>query len=283
MTLSGKTLFISGASRGIGLAIALRAARDGANIVVAAKTAEPHRHLRGTIYSAAAEIEAAGGQALPLAVDVRDDVAVESAVAAAVAHFGGIDVVVNNASAISRTPVEATKMKRYDLMMQVNMRGTFLLSKTAIPHLRRAANPHVLTLSPPLNLDPRWFAGHVAYTMSKYGMSMAVLGMAAEFRTEGIAFNALWPRVGVATAAIEFAVGNPEELWKCRKPEIMADAAYAILTKPARDCTGNFFIDDTLLYAEGVRDFAPYKVDPTAGWREGMFLPDDDRAPPGAL
>ena len=283
MTLSGKTLFISGASRGIGLAIALRAARDGANIVVAAKTAEPHRHLRGTIYSAAAEIEAAGGQALPLAVDVRDDVVVESAVAAAVAHFGGIDVVVNNASAISRTPVEATEMKRYDLMMQVNMRGTFLLSKTAIPHLRRAANPHVLTLSPPLNLDPRWFAGHVAYTMSKYGMSMAVLGMAAEFRTEGIAFNALWPRVGVATAAIEFAVGNPEELRKCRKPEIMADAAYAILTKPARDCTGNFFIDDTLLYAEGVRDFAPYKVDPTAGWREGMFLPDDDRAPPGAL
>ena len=283
MTLSGKTLFISGASRGIGLAIALRAARDGANIVVAAKTAEPHRHLRGTIYSAAAEIEAAGGQALPLAVDVRDDAAVESAVAAAVAHFGGIDVVVNNASAISRTPVEATEMKRYDLMMQVNMRGTFLLSKTAIPHLRRAANPHVLTLSPPLNLDPRWFAGHVAYTMSKYGMSMAVLGMAAEFRTEGIAFNALWPRVGVATAAIEFAVGNPEELRKCRKPEIMADAAYAILTKPARDCTGNFFIDDTLLYAEGVRDFAPYKVDPTAGWREGMFLPDDDRAPPGAL
>lgn len=283
MSLSGKTLFISGASRGIGLAIALRAARDGANIVVAAKTAEPHRHLRGTIYSAAAEIEAAGGQALPLAVDVRDDVAVESAVAAAVAHFGGIDVVVNNASAISRTPVEATEMKRYDLMMQVNMRGTFLLSKTAIPHLRRAANPHVLTLSPPLNLDPRWFAGHVAYTMSKYGMSMAVLGMAAEFRTEGIAFNALWPRVGVATAAIEFAVGNPEELRKCRKPEIMADAAYAILTKPARDCTGNFFIDDTLLYAEGVRDFAPYKVDPTAGWREGMFLPDDDRAPPGAL
>ena len=283
MTLSGKTLFISGASRGIGLAIALRAARDGANIVVAAKTAEPHRHLRGTIYSAAAEIEAAGGQALPLAVDVRDDAAVESAVAAAVAHFGGIDVVVNNASAISRTPLEATEMKRYDLMMQVNMRGTFLLSKTAIPHLRRAANPHVLTLSPPLNLDPRWFAGQVAYTMSKYGMSMAVLGMAAEFRTEGIAFNALWPRVGVATAAIEFAVGNPEELRKCRKPEIMADAAYAILTKPARDCTGNFFIDDTLLYAEGVRDFAPYKVDPTAGWREGMFLPDDDRAPPGAL
>ena len=283
MILSGKTLFISGASRGIGLAIALRAARDGANIVVAAKTAEPHRHLRGTIYSAAAEIEAAGGQALPLAVDVRDDGAVESAVAAAVAHFGGIDIVVNNASAISRTPVEATEMKRYDLMMQVNMRGTFLLSKMAIPHLRKAANPHVLTLSPPLNLDPRWFAGHVAYTMSKYGMSMAMLGMAAEFRAEGIAFNALWPRIGVATAAIEFAVGNPEELRKCRKPEIMADAAYAILTKPARNCTGNFFIDDTLLYLEGVRDFAAYKVDPTADWREGMFLPDDDRAPPGAL
>lgn len=283
MTLSGKTLFISGASRGIGLAIALRAARDGANIVVAAKTAEPHRHLRGTIYSAAEEIESAGGRALPLAVDVRDDTAVEGAVAAAVAQFGGIDIVVNNASAISRTPVEATEMKRYDLMMQVNMRGSFLLSKAAIPHLRKAANPHVLTLSPPLNLAPRWFAGHVAYTMSKYGMSMVTLGMAAEFRAEGIAFNALWPRVGVATAAIEFAVGNPEELRKCRKPEIMADAAYAILTKPARDCTGNFFIDDTLLYAEGVRDFAPYKVDPGAGWRAGMFLRDDDIAPPGAL
>ena len=281
MSLSGKTLFISGASRGIGLAIALRAARDGANIVVAAKTAEPHRHLRGTIYSAAAEIEAAGGQALPLAVDVRDDVAVESAVAAAVAHFGGIDVVVNNASAISRTPVEATKMKRYDLMMQVNMRGTFLLSKTAIPHLRRAANPHVLTLSPPLNLDPRWFAGHVAYTMSKYGMSMAVLGMAAEFRTEGIAFNALWPRTGIATAAIQFALGGDDAMRQCRTPEIMADAAHAIFEKNAREYSGNFLIDDSFLYAEGVRDFEIYRVDPTRPLMPDFFVPANDPPPPG--
>lgn len=283
MSLAGKTLFITGASRGIGLAIALRAARDGANIVVAAKTAEAHRHLPGTIYSAAEAIEAAGGRALPLVVDVRDEAAIEAAVAAAAERFGGIDIVVNNASAISRTPVEETRMSRWDLMMQVNARGSFFTARAAIPHLRRAANPHVLTLSPPLNLDPRWFAGHVAYTISKYAMSMTVLGMAREFAPEGIAFNALWPRVGIATAAIEFAVGNAEELRKCRKPEIMADAAYAIFQKPARECTGNFFIDDTLLYAEGVRDFAPYKNDPAAGWRVGMFLPEGDEAPPGAL
>jgi citronellol/citronellal dehydrogenase len=283
MSLQGKTLFISGASRGIGLAIALRAARDGANIVVAAKTTEPHRYLPGTIHTAAAEIEAAGGAALPLVLDVRDEASVTAAVAAAVARFGGIDIVINNASAISRTKVTETEMKRYDLMMQVNARGTFLLSKTALPHLLQAENPHVLTLSPPINLSPRWFSGHVAYTMSKYAMSMVTLGMAAESREAGIAFNSLWPRVGIATAAIEFAVGNAEELRKCRKPEIMADAAHAILSRPSRDCTGNFFIDDTLLYAEGVRDFAPYKMDPGAGWRQGMFLFDDDLAPLGAL
>jgi len=281
--LRDKTLFITGASRGIGLAIGLRAARDGANIVVAAKTAEPHKHLPGTIYSAAESIEAAGGKALPILVDVRDEASVQRAVDAAAERFGGIDILVNNASAISRTPVEQTDMKRWDLMMQVNARGTFLASKAAIPHLRNAANPHVLTLSPPLNLDPRWFGGHVAYTISKYCMSMAVLGMAEEFRAEGIAFNALWPRVGIATAAIEFAVADADALRKCRKPEIMADAAHAILTKPSRQCTGNFFIDDTLLHAEGVRDFGPYKVDPTAGWRTGMFLPEDDIAPPDAL
>jgi citronellol/citronellal dehydrogenase len=284
MSLSGRTLFITGASRGIGLAIGLRAARDGANVVIAAKTVEPHAKLPGTIHTAAEAIARAGGSALPLAVDVRDEDAVESAMAAAADRFGGVDIVVNNASAISRTPVEQTAMKRYDLMMQVNARGTFLVSKAAIPHLRKSANPHVLTLSPPLNLDPRWFSGHVAYTMSKYAMSMVVLGMAAEFEGEGIAFNALWPRVGVATAAIEFAVGDADALRRCRKPEIMADAAYAILTKPARECTGRFFIDDTLLYGEGVRDFAVYKNDPDEpGWRPGMFLRDDDPAPPGVL
>ncbi len=283
MNLQGKTLFISGASRGIGLAIGLRAARDGANIVVAAKTAEPHKHLPGTIFSAAEDIERAGGRALPLLLDVRDEASVTESFAKAADHFGGIDILVNNASAISRTPVEQTEMKRWDLMNQVNARGTFLASKAAIPYLRKAQNPHVLTLSPPLNLDPRWFSGHVAYTISKYAMSMAVLGMAEEFRAEGIAFNALWPRVGIATSAIEFAVGSAEELRKCRKPEIMADAAHAIFVKDSRQCTGNFFIDDSFLYAEGVRDFVPYKVDPTAGWRVGMFLEDDDVAPPGAL
>lgn len=283
MDLRGKTLFITGASRGIGFAIGQRAARDGANIVVAAKTVEPHRHLPGTIYSAAKAIEAAGGKALPLLVDVRDEASVQRAVDTAAEHFGGIDILINNASAISRTPVERTEMKRWDLMMQVNARGTFLASKAAIPYLRKAANAHVLTLSPPLNLNPRWFGGHVAYTISKYCMSMAVLGMAEEFRADGIAFNALWPRVGIATAAIEFAAADVDALRKCRKPDIMADAAYAILIKPSRQCTGNFFIDDTLLHAEGVHDFAPYKVDPTAGWRAGMFLPDDDIAPPGAL
>jgi citronellol/citronellal dehydrogenase len=283
MSLRGKTLFISGASRGIGLAIALRAAQDGANIVVAAKTTEPHRHLPGTIYTAADQIVAAGGAALPVVFDVREEASVTHAVEVAVARFGGIDIVINNASAISRTPVLETEMKRYDLMMQVNARGSFLLAKAALPHLLQAANPHVLTLSPPLNLAPRWFSGHVAYTMSKYAMSMVTLGMAAEYRDAGVAFNSLWPRVGIATAAIEFAVGNPEELRKCRKPEIMADAAYAILTKPSRDCSGHFFIDDSLLYAEGVRDFSNYKMDPGAGWRQGMYLFDDDIAPPGAL
>jgi citronellol/citronellal dehydrogenase len=283
MGLQGKTLFISGASRGIGLAIGLRAARDGANVVIAAKTAEPHKHLPGTIYSAAEAVEAAGGQALPVVTDIRSEESIEAAFAAAVDRFGGIDIVVNNASAISITPVEQTEAKRYDLMHQINVRGTFLVSKAAIPHLRKAANPHILTLSPPINLAPRWFAGHVAYTMSKYGMSMTVLGMAAEFAAEGIAFNALWPRVGIATSAIEFAVGDSDQLRRCRKPDIMSDAAYAILNRPSRECTGNFFIDDTLMYEEGVRDFAAYKVDPTSDSRPGMFLRDDDAAPPGAL
>ena len=284
MTLAGKTLFITGASRGIGLAIGRRAARDGANVVIAAKTAQPHKYLPGTIYSAAEEIERAGGEALPIVVDVRYEHSVAAAIDAAVGRFGGIDIVVNNASAIFKSGMEETEMKRWDLMDQVNARGTFLCSKLAVPHLRKAENPHVLTLSPPLNLDPRCFAGHVAYTITKYSMSMAMLGMAEEYRAAGIAFNCLWPRVGIATSAIEFAVGNVDEMRKCRKPEIMADAAYAIFTKPARECTGNFFIDDSFLYGEGVRDFAVYKNDPASQqWRVGMFLPKENIAPKGAL
>ncbi|MBV2148107.1 NAD(P)-dependent oxidoreductase [Sphingobium sp. AS12] len=281
MTLAGKTLFISGGSRGIGLAIGLRAARDGANVVLAAKTAEPHKHLPGTIYSAASEIEAAGGKALPLVMNVLELDTVEAAMARATDHFGGIDILVNNASAIFKTPVEETEPKRYDLMHDINVRGTFFVSKAAIPYLRNADNPHVLTMSPPINMDPRWFAGHVAYTMSKYGMSMTVLGMAEEYRRQGIAFNALWPRYGIATAAIEFAAANAEQLRHCRTPEIMADAAYAIVTRPARECTGQFFIDDTLLASTGVSDFSHYRVDKSVEPRVGMFLSDADMAPAG--
>lgn len=283
MNLSGKTLFITGASRGIGLAIALRAARDGANIVVAAKTAEPHRHLPGTIYSAAAEIEEAGGQALPLVVDVRDETSVRNAVDRAVEHFGGLDICVNNASALQLTGTLDTEMKRYDLMNQVNARGAFLTSKACVPHLKRASNPHVLMLSPPLDMSPRWFAGHVAYTMAKFGMSMCVLGMAEEFRGEGIAFNALWPRTAIATSAIEFGGLGAENLRRCRTPQIVADAAYAILTKPSRDFTGQFVIDDTLLYGEGVRDFGHYRVDPGQPLLIDFFVPDNMAPPPGAL
>ncbi len=281
MGLSGKTIFISGASRGIGLAIALRAARDGANIVVAAKTAEPHAHLPGTIFTAAQEIEQAGGKALPMVLDIRDTDAVEAAMAKAADHFGGIDVLINNASAISKTPTVETEEKRYDLMHDINAKGTFFVSKAAVPYLKKAANPHVLTMSPPINLAPEWFAPHVAYTMSKYAMSMTVLGMAAEFRDEGIAFNSLWPRYGIATAAIEFAAADAEQLKHCRTPEIMSDAAYEILTRPSRECTGNFFIDDTLLAETGVTDFTRYRVDPSQPLRTGMFLRDDDLPPPG--
>jgi citronellol/citronellal dehydrogenase len=281
MGLSGKTIFISGASRGIGLAIALRAARDGANIVVAAKTAEPHAHLPGTIFTAAQEIEQAGGKALPMVLDIRDTDAVEAAMAKAADHFGGIDVLINNASAISKTPTVETEEKRYDLMHDINAKGTFFVSKAAVPYLKKAANPHVLTMSPPINLAPEWFAPHVAYTMSKYAMSMTVLGMAAEFRGDGIAFNSLWPRYGIATAAIEFAAADADQLKHCRTPEIMSDAAYEILTRPSRECTGNFFIDDTLLAETGVTDFTRYRVDPSQPLRTGMFLRDDDLPPPG--
>ena len=281
MSLQGKTLFITGASRGIGLAIALRAARDGANVAIAAKTAEPHPKLPGTIYTAAEAIEEAGGKALPLVVDVRDEASVLAGVARAAERFGGIDICVNNASAIQLTGTLQTEMKRYDLMNGVNARGTYLTSKACLPHLKRAANPHVLMISPPLDMNPRWFAGHTAYTMAKFGMSMCVLGMAAEFRADGIAFNALWPRTGIATAAIQFALSGEQGMRQCRKPEIMADAAHAIFLKPAKAFSGNFLIDDSLLYAEGVRDFERYRVDPSQPLMPDFFVPEDDKPPPG--
>jgi citronellol/citronellal dehydrogenase len=281
MSLKGKTLFISGASRGIGLAIALRAARDGANIVIAAKSDTPHKHLSGTIHTAAAEIEAAGGHALPLKVDIRDQVGVEEAVAKAVDWFGGIDICVNNASAISLTGTLETDMRRFDLMHAINTRGTYLVSRACLPHLLKAENPHVLNLSPPLDMSPMWFGPHVAYTMAKFGMSMCVLGMAEEFRGRGVAFNALWPRTAIATAAMEFAITGPEGLKGCRSVDIMSDAAHVILNKPARDCTGNFFIDDVLLYDAGIRDFDQYRVDPSQHLLPDFFVPIDTPVPPG--
>ncbi len=269
-SLQGKTLFITGGSRGIGLAIALRAARDGANIVIAAKTAEPNPKLPGTIYSAAAEIEAAGGKALPLQVDIRDEAQVYAAVEKSVAHFGGVDILVNNASAISLTSTLQTPMKRFDLMFGVNVRGTFLCSQACLPYLKRAANPHILTLSPPLDMSAKWFAPHVAYTMAKYGMSECVLGMAEEFRAEGIAVNALWPRTVIHTAALAMIPGvDPAH---CRKPEIMADAAQLVLTREARGYTGQFLIDDEVLRAAGVTDFSGYAVAPGNALLPDLFL-----------
>ena len=281
MSLKNRTLFITGASRGIGLAIALRAARDGANIAIAAKTAEPHPKLEGTIYTAAEEIEKAGGKALPLVCDIRFEEQVQDAVAKTVTRFGGIDICVNNASAIQLTGTLQTDMKRYDLMHQINTRGTYLISRTCIPHLKHAANPHVLMLSPPLDMNPKWFAGHTAYTMAKYGMSMCVLGMAAEFADDGIAFNALWPRTGVATAAIRNALAGDEGMKHCRTPEILADAAYMVFDKPARSFTGNFLIDDSFLAANGVTDFDRYRVDPTRDLMPDFFVPDWVPPPPG--
>jgi citronellol/citronellal dehydrogenase len=259
-TLKGKVLFITGASRGIGKAIALRAARDGARIVIAAKTAEPHPKLPGTIYTAAKEIEAAGGEALPLVVDIRFEGQIAEAVEKTVATFGGIDICVNNASAISLTGTLETPMKRFDLMHSVNTRGTYATSQACIPHLKKAKNPHILNLSPPLTMSAKWFQGHVAYTMAKYGMSMCVLGMAAEFKDDGIAVNALWPRTTIATAAIEM-VGGEDMMRQSRKPEIVADAAYAILTSDSRTCTGNFFLDEDLLRSRGVTDFEQYAME----------------------
>ena len=274
MSLKGKTLFITGASRGIGLAIALRAAKDGANVAIAAKTAEPHPKLPGTIYTAAEEIEKAGGRALPIMCDIRFEDQVAAAVEQTAAKFGGIDICVNNASAIQLTGTLATDMKRYDLMHQINARGTYLVSRTCIPHLRKAANPHVLMLSPPLDMNPRWFKGHTAYTMAKYGMSMCVLGMAAEFADEGIAFNALWPRTGIATAAIRNALAGDEGMKHCRTTDILSDAAYMIFNKKAKDFTGNFLIDDTFLAQNGVTDFDKYRVDPTKDLMPDFFVPD---------
>ncbi len=279
--LKGKTIFITGASRGIGLAIALRAARDGANIAIAAKTDQPHPKLPGTIHTAAEEIEAAGGRALPLVVDVRDENQVSEAVDRTAAHFGGIDICINNASAISLTGTLDTPMRRFDLMHQVNMRGTFLVSQKCLPHLLQADNPHILNLSPPLDMKPKWFGPHVAYTMAKFGMSQCVLGMAAEFQEQGVAVNALWPRTAIATAAIQFAIGNDDTLRHCRTPEIMADAAHVILTQPARGFTGRFCIDDVVLYEHGVRDFDRYRVDPAYELMPDFFVPDDCPPPPG--
>jgi len=267
----GKTAFITGASRGIGLAIGLRLAQEGANVVIAAKTSEPHPKLPGTIYTAAAEIEAAGGKALPLIVDVREEQQVYDAVEEAVKVFGGIDILVNNASAIQLTPTLMTDMKRYDLMHQINTRGTFLTSKACLPYLLKADNPHVLNLSPPLNMEARWFAPHVAYTMAKFGMSMCVLGMAAEFRKQGVAFNALWPKTAIATAAVRNLLGGEQSIQRCRKPEIMADAAYSVLSRESRECTGNFFIDEEVLRESGVTNFDKYKYTEA---NDSELLPD---------
>lgn len=267
-----KTVFITGASRGIGLAIGLRLAKEGANIVVTGKTAEPHPKLEGTIYSAAKEIEAAGGHALPVVMDVRHEEQVQAAIEQAMVTFGGIDMLINNASAISLTPTLMTEMKRFDLMHGINLRGTFLASKLCIPHLKKAANPHILTLSPPINLNPVWFRHHVAYTIAKYGMSMCVLGMAEEFRRDGIAVNALWPRTTIATAAVQNLLGGDEMIQQSRIPEIMADAAYAILKRDSRSNTGHFYIDEEVLLEEGVTNFDQYAVNPLKPLMTDLFL-----------
>ena len=281
MSLKGKTLFITGASRGIGLAIALRAARDGANIAVAAKTAAPHPKLPGTIHSAAADIERAGGKALALTVDVRDEASVTQAVRRCAEVFGGIDICVNNASAINLAPTEQIEMRRYDLINQINTRGTFLTSRACLPYLKQAANPHILSLSPPLDFRAKWFAGHLAYSLSKYGMSLCMLGLSEEYRAAGIGCNALWPRTTIATAAVEFALGGREMLRRSRKPQIVADAAHVILSRPARECTGQFFLDDSVLYESGVRDFEPYSVEPGGALLGDIFVDATSPAPPG--
>src|SRR5947209_10731730 len=258
MTLKDRTIFISGASRGIGLAIAQRAARDGANVALLAKTADPHPKLEGTIYTAAEQIEAAGGHALPIVGDVRDEDQVLAAVAQAANQLGGIDVCINNASAINLSGTEALEMKRYDLMQDINTRGTFLLSKACIPHLKRAENPHILTLSPPIRLEPRWLGAHIGYTIAKYGMSLCALGLAEELRGDGVASNALWPRTIIATAAVQNLLGGEAAMARSRKPELYADAAHAVVTRPSRECTGNLFLCEDVLAQEGVTDLDRY-------------------------
>ena len=278
-TLSGKTLFITGASRGIGLAIGLRAARDGANVAIVAKTTEPNPKLPGTIFSAAQEIEAAGGKALPLTVDVRDEAQVRDALAKTVETFGGLDIVVNNASAISLTNSQATDMKRFALMHQINSRGTFMVSKFAIPYLEKSSNPHILMLSPPLDMKEKWFAAHTAYSMAKFGMSLVVLGLAGELRRKGIAVNALWPRTTIATSAVKNLLGGDALMRASRTPEILSDAAHMIFCKPAKELTGQFIIDDTFLFENGVREFDHYRADPSQPLMQDFFVPDDSPAP----
>ena len=282
INLKGKTLFVSGASRGIGLAIAKRAAQDGANIILAAKTAEEHPKLPGTIYTAADEVIESGGQALPIVCDIRDEEQVRQAVNTGVEEFGGIDICINNASAIQLTNTLQTDMKRYDLMHQINSRGTFLVSKACLPHLLKSDNPHILNLSPPLDMNPKWFGPHVAYTMAKYGMSLCVLGMAEEFKEHGVAVNALWPRTAIATAAIKNALGGDAIMSISRFPEIMGDAAYMILTKPSKEFTGNFCIDDTVLADNGVTDFSVYAEVPFDQLAPDFFVPEDNEPPKAA-
>jgi len=279
MSLKGKTLFITGGSRGIGLAIALKAAADGANVAIAAKTVDPHPKLEGTIHTAAAEIEKAGGKALALAVDVREEAAVKAALDQTAAHFGGIDIVVNNASAIQLTPVAQTDMRRFDLMHQINARGTFMVSKYALPHLHKSESPHILMLSPPLDMKEKWFAPAAGYAMAKFGMSLVVLGLAGEQRGK-IAVNALWPRTTIATAAIKNILGGEALMKMSRTPEILAEAAYRIFHKP-KSFTGNFLIDDTFLAGEGVTDFDRYRADPSQPLQMDFFVPDDSLPPAG--
>jgi citronellol/citronellal dehydrogenase len=272
MTLAGRTLFISGGSRGIGLAIALRAARDGANVALIAKTADPHPKLEGTVYTAAAQIEEAGGHALPVVGDIRDEDQVTQAVALTVERFGGIDVCVNNASAINLSGTEALEIRRYDLMQSINTRGTFVVSRACIPHLKLAGNPHILTLSPPVSLEPRWLGPHVGYTIAKYGMTLCALGFAAEFAADGIASNALWPRTLIATAAVQNLLGGEAAMARARRPELYADAAYAVITKPSRDCTGNAFLCEDVLAADGVTDFDRYAYQPGSEPEADLFV-----------
>ena len=272
MTLAGRTLFISGGSRGIGLAIALRAARDGANVALIAKTADPHPKLEGTVYTAAAQIEEAGGHALPVVGDIRDEDQVVRAVALTVERFGGIDVCVNNASAINLSGTEALEIRRYDLMQSINTRGTFVVSRACIPHLKLAGNPHILTLSPPVSLEPRWLGPHIGYTIAKYGMTLCALGLAAEFAADGIASNALWPRTLIATAAVQNLLGGEAAMARARRPELYADAAYAVITKPSRECTGNAFLCEDVLAAEGVTDFDRYAYQPGAQPQADLFV-----------